>query len=51
MFRTADRWGTIESRALTPAVVGHILKHCAEAAGLTIGSLERISAHGLGWAS
>jgi integrase len=47
VFRKVDRWGTIESRALTPEAVGHILKRRAEAAGLSIGALERLSAHGL----
>ena len=47
VFRKVDRWGTVESRALTPEAVGHILKRRAEAAGLSIGALERLSAHGL----
>ena len=42
-----DRGGTVETRALTPEAVGHILKRRAEAAGLAVGSLERLSAHGL----
>ena len=47
VFRKVDRWGTVESRALTPEAVGAILKRRAEAAGLSIGALERLSAHGL----
>lgn len=47
VFRKVDRWGTVETRALTPEAVGHILKKRAEAAGLSVGSLERLSAHGL----
>ncbi|MCB4825381.1 site-specific integrase [Roseicella aerolata] len=47
VFRKVDRWGTVESRALTPEAVGHILKRRAAAAGLTVGALERLSAHGL----
>src|SRR4051812_41374439 len=47
VFRKVDRWGTVETRALTPEAVGHILKKRAEAAGLSIGALERLSAHGL----
>ena len=47
MFRKVDRWGTVESRALTPEAVGLIVKRRAEAAGLSVGALERLSPHGL----
>ncbi|TDH58036.1 integrase [Dankookia rubra] len=47
VFRKVDRWGTAESRALTPEAVGTILKKRAAAAGLGVGALERLSAHGL----
>ena len=47
VFRKVDRWGTVETRALTPEAVGHILNKRAAAAGLGLGARERLSAHGL----
>jgi integrase len=47
VFRMVRANGTIMDDALHPNTIGKILKKRAEEAGLEVGALERLSAHGL----
>lgn len=47
VFRRIDMWGGIDDRALHPDAVRQILRRRVEKAGLTVGTFERLSPHGL----
>lgn len=47
VFRKVDCWGRVEAKALHPDAVRQILRKRAAAAGLTVGTTERLSPHGL----
>jgi integrase len=47
VFCKVDGWGNIETRALHPNAVRHILDNRARRAGLVVGAGERLSPHGL----
>jgi integrase len=47
VFRKVDKWGGINHRGLHPDAVRQILRRHVAAAGLSVGTLARLSPHGL----